>query len=162
MAKLDKLYIISESTKNLQISNIYFIEYKNQIFPNNLHIHLIASDSASSYHCPSRITGSNIPKWDCIFNCCSYFPIMNDPYLESSEQLDDLFPDSIHKIKFHIFQNISKYLLHGLIPFKYKSTCEFCDNIQEKDIRENIMVKKCFVLHKEIISVFHEKNTLSQ
>ena len=45
---------------------------------------------------------------------------MNDTYLESSEQLDRLFPASRHKIKFYKFQNIYKYLIHGLIPFKDK------------------------------------------
>ena len=76
------------------------------MFPNNSHIHLIACEYSSSYHCPYPITGSNILKWCCIFNCCSGCPIMNAPYLESSEQLDRLFPASFHKIKFHIYQNI--------------------------------------------------------
>ena len=34
-------------------------------------------------------------------------PIMNDPYVELSEQLDSLFNDFLHKIKFHIFKDIS-------------------------------------------------------
>ena len=57
LAKLDKLYINSASTRILQISNIDFIEYKNKIFPNNSHINLISCDDASSYDCNSPITG---------------------------------------------------------------------------------------------------------
>ena len=45
LAKIIKLYINSASTRLLKISNIYFIEYKNQRIPNNLFIHLRAYDS---------------------------------------------------------------------------------------------------------------------
>ena len=86
----------------------------------------------SSYHVPSPITESNIPKWDCILNFCYDCPRMNAPYLESLEKLHRFFPASLHKIIFHIFQNIFKCLIHGLIPFKFKNKCELCDNIQEK------------------------------
>ena len=79
--KLDKIYINSTWTRLLQISNNYFIEYKNLIFPNNSHINLRACDAASSYHCTSPSTGSNIPKWDCILNCCFDCLRMNSPYL---------------------------------------------------------------------------------
>ena len=40
LAKLYKLYINYETTRLLQRSKIYFIKYKNQIFPNNSHINL--------------------------------------------------------------------------------------------------------------------------
>ena len=112
---------------------IDFIEYNNQIFPNNSHIHLRACDSASSYPSPSRIMGSKISKWGCILNCCSDCPRMNAPYLKLSEQLDSFFPASLHKIKLHIFQNISKFAINRLRPFKYKYTCELCDKIQDKE-----------------------------
>ena len=82
---------------------------------------------------------------------------MNAPYLESSKQLDCLFPASLHKIKFRIFQNIYKCSIQVLRPFKYKNTCELCDNMQNKYKRGRIMVKKTFVLHEEVIGVFHEK-----
>ena len=101
---------------------------------------------------------SNIPKQDRIFNRCSYFPRMNYPYLESLKQLDRLFPSSLHKIKFHIFNNVYKYWIHRLRPFKYKNTCELCDIIQDKYKRVRMISKKCFVLHEEVIYVFHEKN----
>ena len=76
-AKVDKLYINSALTRLLQRPKNDLIEYKNQIFPNNSHINLKACDAESSYHCPSPITGSNIPKWDCILNCCSGCPKIN-------------------------------------------------------------------------------------
>ena len=114
MDKLDKLYINSVSTRIFQISNIDFIEYKNQIFPNNSHIHLRVCDSASSYYFTSPITGSKITKWVYTLNCCSDCPEANAPYLELSEQLDFLFPTSLHKIKFHIFKNISKCSIYRL------------------------------------------------
>ena len=145
-AKLDKLYNNSASTRLLQRSNNYFIEYSNKIFSNNSYIHLRACNSASSYNFPFPITGSNIPKWDCILNCCSDFPSMNASYLEPSEQMHGFFPASFHKIEFHIFKNISKCSIHGLRPFKYKNTCELCDNILDKYKRGRIMVKKCFSL----------------
>ena len=44
--KLDKLYINYAPTILLQRSKTYFIEYMNQIFPNNSHINLIACDTA--------------------------------------------------------------------------------------------------------------------
>ena len=65
---------------------------------------------------------------------------MNAPYLESSEKLDHFFTYSLHKIKFHIFQNISKCLIHGLRLFKSKNRRELFDNIQEKDRRGIITV----------------------
>ena len=82
---------------------------------------------------------------------------MNDPYLESSEQINRFFPGSLHKIKFHIFKNKYNFLINVLRPFRYKNKCELCDNILDKDKRRRIMLKKCFVLHKEVIDVFHEK-----
>ena len=84
--------------------------------------------------------GSNIPKWNCILKCCSNFPSINAPYLELSEQLDRLFPASLHRIKLHIFQNTYKCSIHGLRTFKYKNTCESCDNILDKYQRVIIMV----------------------
>ena len=68
-----------------------------------------------------------------------------------------IFPASLHKIKFRIFQNIYKFLIHGLIPFKYKNTCDLCDNIQDKYKIGIVIPKKYFVLHEEFIDVFHEK-----
>ena len=62
LAKLDKLYINSASSRLLQISKHYIIEYKNKIFPNNSHIHFRTCDAASSYNCPYPITGSKIRK----------------------------------------------------------------------------------------------------
>ena len=47
LAKIDQLYINESSTKLLKRSNKYCIEYKNHIFPNDKHIHLIAYDHAS-------------------------------------------------------------------------------------------------------------------
>ena len=60
LAKFDELYINSESTRCLQIPNINFIDYNNQIFPNS-YINLRAFDTASSYHFPSPIMKSMIP-----------------------------------------------------------------------------------------------------
>ena len=84
LAKLDTSYINSESTRLLKRSNIDLIDYKNQIFTNNSHIHLRACDAASSYNFPYPFMGPNITKWDCILNFCSDFPGMNATYLESS------------------------------------------------------------------------------
>ena len=103
LSKLDKLYINYASTRLLQIPKNDFIEYKNQIFTNNSHIRIREYDAASSYHFPSTITGSNIPKWDCILNCCSDCPRTNAKYLEQSEQLYRLLTASLHKTKSHIF-----------------------------------------------------------
>ena len=144
------------STRLLQRSKINSFEYKNQIFPNNSHIHLRACDAASSYHCTYPITGSNIPKWDCILNCCSDCTRMNAPHLESSEKIDLLFTASLHKIRFHLFQNISKRPINGLRQFKHKQICELCDNIQDKDKRGIITANKCFFPHEEVIGVFHD------
>ena len=72
---------------------------------------------------------------------------MNAPYLELSEQRDRFFPSSFHKIKFHIFQNISKFSIHGLRPFKYNNTCDRCDNTEDKVKRSKKMIKKCFDIH---------------
>ena len=81
---------------------------------------------------------------------------MNAPYLESSEQLNCFFPDSLQKIKFHIFQNITEFLIHVLRPFKFKNAYEMCDNIFDKDKRGRIIVKKSFVIQEEILDVFRE------
>ena len=47
--------------------------------------------------------------------------------------------------------------MHRLRPFIYNATCELCDNTQYKYNRGIIMAKKCFVVHEEVINVFHEK-----
>ena len=47
LAKLDKLYINSASTRLLDRSKNYFIEYRKQIFPNDSHKHLRAFDASS-------------------------------------------------------------------------------------------------------------------
>ena len=44
--KLDKLYINSASTRLSQRYKHDFIEYNNQIFPNNSHINLGSCDAA--------------------------------------------------------------------------------------------------------------------
>ena len=35
--------------------------------------------------------------------------------------------------------------------------CELCDIIPDKDKKGRIIMNKCFVLHEEVIDVFHEK-----
>ena len=100
--------------------------------------------------------GYNIPKWSSILNCCYDFPRINAPYLESSEQLHRFFHASLHKIKFHIFKSIYKCYFHGLIPFKYKNTCELCDKIQDTNKIVIIMVNYCSVFHDEVFDVFHK------
>ena len=62
MVKLDELYNSSASTWILQRYKHDFIEYKNQIFPNNSHKHLRACDAVSSYNSPYPITGSYTTK----------------------------------------------------------------------------------------------------
>ena len=109
MAKVGRLYINYASTILLERSKHDFIEYKNKLFPNNSYIQLRACDSVSSYHFTSPITESNIPKRDRILHCCYDRPRTNAPYLEPTEQLDCLFPASLHKIILHIFKNISKF-----------------------------------------------------
>ena len=95
-------------------------------------MHFRACDAASQYHRPSPITGSKIPKWGCILNYFSDCPGMNAPNLKSSEQIGRLFSASLNKTIFHIFQNISKYLIRVLRPFKYNNTCDLCAKIQKK------------------------------
>ena len=87
---------------------------------------------------------------------------MNYPFLESSEQLDFFFHDSLQKIEFHIFQNISKCSIHVLRPFEHNNLCEFFDIIPDKYKKGRIMVKKCFVLHEEVIDVSNNKNIFPQ
>ena len=79
LSRLDKLYINYASTILLQRSNTKYIEYNNQIFPNNSDIHLRACDSASSYHFTFPVTRAKIPKWECILTCCFDCPRTNDP-----------------------------------------------------------------------------------
>ena len=83
---------------------------------------------------------------------------MNSKYLESLEELDHLFSAYLHKIKFRIFQNISEISIHSLRPFKYKNTCELCDNMLDKDKKGRLMVKNFF---EEVIDVFHEKYNIA-
>ena len=57
---------------------------------------------------------------------------MNVPDVESSEKLDSSSPAFLHKIKFHMFQNISKCYIHRLIPCKYKNIIGLCGILQDK------------------------------
>ena len=43
------------------------------------------------------------------------------------KHIESYFPGESYIIKFSIFQNISKCLIHELKPFKYKGTCESCE-----------------------------------
>ena len=95
-------------------------------------------------------------------NCCSDFPWMNDPYLELREQPDFFFPGSLYENKFHIFQNISSFLIHGLRTFKCRNMCELCDKIQYKDKTGIVIVNKLFVFHEDFIYGYHKKITLPQ
>ena len=82
-----KLYLNVASTRILQISKKDYDKLKNQVFPNNFHIHIRYCDYASSYHFFYPMTGSKIPKWDCILNCCFECPGVKAPYLESSKNI---------------------------------------------------------------------------
>ena len=63
---------------------------------------------------PLQLKDQIFKKRDCSLNCCSDFPGMNELNLQSPEKFDSLFPDYIHNIRFHIFQNISKCFIQGL------------------------------------------------
>ena len=93
-----------------------------------------------------------------MLNCCSGCTGMYASDLESLEQIDNLFTASLHKIIFHIFHNISKRYIHGLRLFQYKNMCDLCDIMQDKENRGEIMAKKSYVIHEEVIDVFHKKS----
>ena len=76
------------------------------------------------------------------------------PGLEPQKHINRLFPGSSHKIKFQIFQNISKYSIHGLIPFKYKNICELCDIKEYKCKRGKIMVNKPYFFMRKLLIYF--------
>ena len=90
-------------------------------------------------------------KWECILNCCAKCPGTNEPGLESPKQLDRLFPGSLNKINFHIFQHIYKCSTHGLIPFENKNILELWDITQDKEKRENIMEKIVLLLMRKLL-----------
>ena len=52
---------------------------------------------------------------------------MNTPDIESSKQLDHIYPGYLDKTKLHIFQNKYKCSIHGLRQFKNGTICELCD-----------------------------------
>ena len=87
-------------------------------------------------------------------NCCSDCIRTNAPYLESSEQLDSFFPAYPNKIELDISQNISKFSIYRLRPFKHNNTCDLCDKIIDKDKRGIIKAK--MFLYEEIIDFFDE------
>ena len=47
-------------------------------------------------------------------------------------------------------------MIHVLRPLKYNNMYDLCDNILDKYKREEIMVNKSFVIHEEVIDIFHE------
>ena len=87
---------------------------------------------------------------------------MNYAYLESSKQPDRFFPDSLYKIKSHIFKNISKYSKNGLISFRYNNTCELCGNILGKDKRGRIMARNVLFFTRKLWISFMTNFTLPQ
>ena len=89
-------------------------------------------------------------------NCCAECTGMKATYLEPSKHLDRLFPGSLHKIKFHIFQNIPKFSIHVSIPLKYKNICELCDRKKDKE-KSGKIILNIFVLNEGVIDVFHKK-----
>ena len=63
----------------------------------------------------------------------------------------------INKYKLNILQNISKCLIHGLIPFKYKNTCDLCDNIPDKYKKGRLMVNKVLFIVRKLYMSFMKK-----
>ena len=53
-------------------------------------------------------------------------------------------------------QNISQLLIQKFRPFKCKNKYELYDKKLDNGKSELIVVKKCFVLHKEVIDVFND------
>ena len=41
--------------------------------------------------------------------------------------------------------------------FKYKNTCGLCEITQDKERIDKIQAKKSFVIHEEVIDIFHDK-----
>ena len=78
---------------------------------------------------------------------------MDVPDLESSKQLNRLLTGYLNKIRFHTFQNRSKFSIHGLRPLHI---WVFYLTLY-KDNRGKIMVKISVVIHEEVIDVFREK-----
>ena len=125
------MYLNTVWTRILQRSKKEYYKYKNKIFPNNSHIYIRYFDAASSYPFPYTMTGSRIPKCDCILNCCSGFHRMKAVSLESSKTLENFFLVYVLKT-IYVFQNIYKCLIHGLIPFDYRSVCKLCEITPDK------------------------------
>ena len=48
-------------------------------------------------------------------------------------------------------------MIHRLRKFKYNNTCELCDKIIERYNIGRTVANKWFVLHEEVIDVFHDK-----
>ena len=68
------------------------------------------------------------------------------------------FPGSSHKIKFHIFQNMSNHPIHGLRAFKYYNTFEVYERTQDKDKRPRIQMKNVLFFVKRLLISFMKRS----
>jgi hypothetical protein len=129
----------------------YFNEYKNCVLPNEIPWHPKAQDALAAIMCPPLI--GEIRHWQCVLRRCNTCPGYIQPLLEQNTNND------APKIRFHLYQNVTKCTKHGLLVANAKS-CTECDIFAEGAKKGKVRTRKVLHLLERTIGTFFRDHYL--
>ena len=150
LKKLEHSMISSSRLRSHATSIDRFNKYKEQAFPNGNLVHTKVSQAAFSTMCPFPVTGIDLPKWNCVLKCCSSCPKVALPEEEVNENV------GTSKIKFHVYRDVSRCSICGVLPFDEGKVCMKCNDETDPSLKGRVYTKKEIVLLGEKISSFHQ------
>ena len=81
--------------------------------PHSCHIHNTASDMDMLKNCPCLYLNHDLSHCKCVLCFCDKCPTIPMPIQE--ENIDT--PNTYPKIRFHVYRNISYFILHSICPY---------------------------------------------
>ena len=90
-----------------------------------------------------------LPHWKCVLRCCANCPTLVIPDEESNPHYET------SRIKFHVYQDMTKCSLHGSRPLTEVKKCSLCDALPEDALKGSLSTRKNLVLHETSINEFH-------
>ena len=150
---LKRLEHVMNSRSRLRLGATYIYRwnrYKDQAFPGGNVLHTKASRAAFSTMCPFPVENIDIPKWHCVLKCCRNCPSLLVPDEEKTENAQST------KIKFHVYRDVSRCSICGVLPFDGRKLCMTCNNQADPSLKGRLHTKKEIVLLEETITSFHQ------
>jgi hypothetical protein len=142
---------MEEGAEDQLVAMNYLNDYKNSVLPNENPWHPKAQDALGAIMCPPLI--GEIRHWQCVLRRCNTCPRYNQPLLEQNNNND------APKIRFHLYQNVTKCTKHGLLDPKAK-TCNECDTFAEGAKKGKVRTRKVLHLLERTIGTFFSDHYL--